>query len=146
MQQALAMHDGILRKTIEAHEGHVFKTVGDAFCAAFSEAQQALTAGIKIQQILLTTEWPEEVAIKVRMGLHTGEAEKRDNDYFGTTVNVASRVSDLAKGTEILVTEEIFGEPGVQAIAVDHVVEPFRTDIAGLDRQIAGYRIRSSDV
>src|SRR5882757_6562219 len=73
MRLALACHDQILREAIERHNGHVFKTVGDAFYAAFPTAQEALNAALEAHLALFRVEWGETGPIRVRMGLHTGE-------------------------------------------------------------------------
>lgn len=104
MKPALARHDKILRKAIEAQSGYVFKTVGDAFCAAFPSAQAALEATINAQRVLLAEEWNGVGPIKVRMGLHTGTAEERDDDYFGPTLNRAARLMSAGHGGQILVS------------------------------------------
>jgi class 3 adenylate cyclase len=56
MRVALARHDEILRETIDAHGGYVFKTIGDAFCAAFSIAPDALKAALEAQRAILSEE------------------------------------------------------------------------------------------
>jgi class 3 adenylate cyclase len=61
MRGALARHNKILRETIEAHGGYIFKTVGDAFCDAFSTALDALEAALEAQRALLSEEWSEEI-------------------------------------------------------------------------------------
>src|SRR5205809_285229 len=86
MRSALARHDALLRTSIERCNGYVFKTVGDAFCAAFPTAPDALMAALDVQLGLQHVPWEETGPLKVRMGLHTGEAEERDNDYFGPTL------------------------------------------------------------
>src|SRR5437773_4998314 len=83
MQAAIARHDALLREAIETNGGYVFKTVGDAFCAAFLTAPEALQAAIEAQRALTAAIWNGTGPIKVRMALHTGAAEVRDNDYFG---------------------------------------------------------------
>lgn len=108
MRHALARHDVLLREAIEAHSGYVFKTVGDAFCAAFPTAPDALHAALDSQLILLKEEWGETGPLKVRMGLHTGEAEERDNDYFGQTLNRAARLQSLAYGGQTLVSQSTY--------------------------------------
>ena len=75
MAVALQIHNAALRQAIESNGGVVFKIVGDAFQAAFATALQALKASIQGQQILQSASWNELAALKVRMGLHTGEAE-----------------------------------------------------------------------
>jgi Adenylate and Guanylate cyclase catalytic domain/AAA domain len=97
MQAALTRHDEILRRVSEEHEGHVFKTVGDAFCCAFSTATDALEAALEAQRTLLSSEWKESGPLKVRMALHTGAAEERDGDYFGPPVNRVARLSNLGE-------------------------------------------------
>jgi class 3 adenylate cyclase len=82
MSESLKIHDSILAKIVEENNGYVFNTVGDPFCVAFSRAVDCLAASIEIQRQLALTEWPGP-QIKVRMCIHTGEAEERDNDYFG---------------------------------------------------------------
>src|SRR5881628_1594120 len=74
MRVALARHDAFLRHAIETHGGHVFKTVGDAFCAAFATAPHALAAALMAQQALCSEPWGEVHAVRVRMALHTGAA------------------------------------------------------------------------
>ena len=91
MSEALARHDKILRETIEIHGGHVFKTVGDAFFAAFSTATDALEAGLESQRKLFSSEWGQTGPLRVRMALHTGAAEERDGDYFGPPLNRVAR-------------------------------------------------------
>jgi class 3 adenylate cyclase len=87
MQSALARNDALMRTAIDANDGAVFKTIGDAFCAAFHTAPDALNAAFAAQQALSAETWPEPVVLKVRMALHTGAAEVRDNDYFGQPLN-----------------------------------------------------------
>src|SRR5437879_1510786 len=70
IKAVLARHDAILRKAIESNEGRVFKTVGDAFCAAFSTAPAALAAALESQRDLHQTNWDEVGGLRVRMALH----------------------------------------------------------------------------
>src|SRR3954471_20338259 len=83
MRAALSSHDALLRAAIEENAGHVFKTVGDAFCAAFSAPLPALHAAADIQTRLART-LPE---VKVRIALHTGMVEETGGDYFGQPLN-----------------------------------------------------------
>jgi predicted ATPase/class 3 adenylate cyclase len=105
MRIALTAHDAIISDTIQRNDGAVFKTAGDAFCAAFLNPRQALTAAIEAQRALHARTWPPEVGeICVRMGVHSGECVLRDGDYFGPTVNRVARVSSVAYGRQILVS------------------------------------------
>ena len=83
MEIALKRHDEILRKTVNQQNGHVFKTVGDAFCCAFAEATDAVRASLAVQLVIREEEWLTPRPIRVRMAIHTGAARERDNDYFG---------------------------------------------------------------
>ncbi len=105
MAAALARHDALLRQSIEAHGGHVFKTAGDAFCAAFPTAASAVEAALEAQRALRAERWPEETTIRARMALHTGATEMRDGDYFGAPLNQVARLLAAAHGGQTLLSE-----------------------------------------
>lgn len=110
MKAALARHDALLRRAIEGQGGYVFKTVGDAFCAAFATAPEALTAALTAQRLLYAEAWGETGPLRVRMALHTGNAEERDGDYFGPALNRVARLLAIGHGGQILLslaTEEL---------------------------------------
>src|SRR6201981_2600533 len=100
MRLALAAHDQVLRKAIEAHGGWLFKHTGDGVCAAFGSPKSAVDAAVAAQQAL---------ELPVRMGIATGEAELRDGDYFGTVLNRAARVMAAGHGGQILLAESTAG-------------------------------------
>ena len=102
MRAALERHDSILRSEIEGHEGYVFSTGGDGFAAAFARAGEAVAAAVEAQRELTAETWPGAAPLRVRMGLHTGEAAERDGDYFGTAVNRAARLMATANGGQVL--------------------------------------------
>jgi predicted ATPase/class 3 adenylate cyclase len=105
MHAALARHDGLLRDAIEVHDGVVFKTVGDAFCAVFTAAPAALEAALTAQRALAAEPWPEELgAVRVRMALHTGTAEQRGADYFGPPLNRVARLRSAGHGGQVLLS------------------------------------------
>jgi predicted ATPase/class 3 adenylate cyclase len=104
MQAALARHDGILQSAIEVNGGHVFKTVGDAFCAAFPTAADALDAALSAQRALFSEGWYEGFVIKARMALHTGTVEERGGDYFGPSVNRVARLLSAGHGGQTLLS------------------------------------------
>jgi class 3 adenylate cyclase/tRNA A-37 threonylcarbamoyl transferase component Bud32 len=113
MQSALARHDEILKNVIVAHDGYVFKMVGDACCAAFSSAPKALEAALWAQRAISREPWDEECTIRVRMALNTGEAEERDGDYFGPPLNRVARLLSSGHGGQTLIsrtTREGVGE------------------------------------
>lgn len=104
MAAAVACHDALLSTVIAEHEGTVFKTVGDAFCAVFAIAPLAVNAAIATQQALADEEWGKVGPIRVRMAIHTGDAEERDADYFGPAVNRVARLLAAGHGGQILLS------------------------------------------
>ena len=104
MKTSLARHDEILRGALESNGGYVFKTIGDAFCAAFSTAPDAIDAIIKAQTELGAEEWGEMGAIKIRAALHTGATNERGGDYYGTPVNRAARLLSAGHGGQTLLS------------------------------------------
>jgi hypothetical protein len=96
MRAALAAHDQVLRKAVEAHGGFMFKHTGDGVCAAFSSPRAAVGAAVAAQK---------KLELPVRMGIATGEAELREGDYFGAVLNRAARVMGAGHGGQILLAE-----------------------------------------
>jgi TolB-like protein/class 3 adenylate cyclase/Tfp pilus assembly protein PilF len=105
MGLALARHDALMRECITSHGGLVIKTTGDGFHAVFASAPDGLAASLAAQRALNAEPWPGAVRVRVRMALHTGEAELRDGDYFGPTVNRAARLAALGHGGQTLLSE-----------------------------------------
>src|ERR687886_1779272 len=105
MQAALSRHDEILRRVTQEREGYVFKTVGDAFCCAFSTASDALEAALSAQLELFAEEWGEGTGpLRVRMALHMSATEERDDDYFGPALNRVARLLSAAHGGQVLLS------------------------------------------
>jgi predicted ATPase/class 3 adenylate cyclase len=102
MRAAQARHEALLRAAIEEHGGYIFKTVGDAFCAAFATAAQGLNAILTAQRALAAELWGETGPIKVRAALHTGAVESRSGDYFGHTLSRVARILSAGYGGQTL--------------------------------------------
>lgn len=100
MSGALSAHDQTIRAAVDAHGGVVFKHTGDGLCAVFASAPAAVAAAIDAQAVL---------QLPVRIGLHTGEAESRDGDYYGPTLNITARVMDAGHGGQVLVSAPTAG-------------------------------------
>ena len=115
MSRSLRVHDSIMREVIAQHDGYTFSTAGDSFAAAFSRASSGVAAAIAIQARLSDTVWPGP-QLRVRIGLHIGEAEERDGDYFGSPVNTASRVEAAGHGGQIILSELVRAAVGVEVI------------------------------
>jgi predicted ATPase/class 3 adenylate cyclase len=104
MRDAVRRHDEILRFEIERRRGYVFKTIGDAFCAAFWSAGDALEAAVDAQRQLGREEFANVDELRVRMAIAAGEADERSGDYFGTPVNRVARLLSAGHGGQILVS------------------------------------------
>jgi predicted ATPase/class 3 adenylate cyclase len=104
MRSALARHDEVLRGAVAAAGGLVVKATGDGLHAVFGSAEVAVAAGAAAQRALVAERWEETGPLRVRMGVHTGEAELRDGDYFGPALNRAARLMALGHGGQVLVS------------------------------------------
>jgi len=105
MGPALARHDELLRAAIDANGGHVFSSAGDGFGAVFGRAGDAVMAALVAQRDLTAEPWMGGPVLRVRMGVHTGEAEEREADFFGPPVNRAARIMGAANGGQVLVSD-----------------------------------------
>jgi predicted ATPase/class 3 adenylate cyclase len=115
MKEALASHDRILRDAVAAHRGHVVKSTGDGLHAVFQIAHAAAEAAVEAQRALAERRWGVTGPLRVRMGLHTGEAEARAGDYYGPVLNRAARLTAAGHGGQILVTQ------ATEALLRDHL-------------------------
>jgi LuxR family maltose regulon positive regulatory protein len=113
MPQAIARHDAILHDAVERNSGVVFKTIGDAVCAAFARAPAALAAALAAQRALRAEPWaaaglandhPQAPPLRVRMALHTGAVEAEERDYHGPPLNRAARLLAAGHGGQILLS------------------------------------------
>jgi len=104
MKAAVARHEQLLTAAMQQHGGYVFKTVGDAFCAAFATAPDAVAAAVDAQRALAEEDFSAVDGLYVRIGLHTGYAEERNADYFGPAVNRVARLMSIGHGGQILLS------------------------------------------
>lgn len=108
MQDDLRRHDELLTTVIGEEGGYVFKTVGDAFCATFDTAPQALHATLRAQLELVRAHERSDPPIRVRMALHAGAADERQGDYFGPALSRVARLLALGHGAQILVSDTVY--------------------------------------
>ena len=104
MHRALARHDELMLAAIDAGGGLVIKRTGDGFHAVFGTAPSALAAAVGAQHALEGELWGTVSPLRARMGLHTGVAEQRGDDYYGRVLNEAARLMDAGHGGQILVS------------------------------------------
>ncbi len=125
MAQALALHDAIVSETLQAHGGNVFKRLGDGFCCVFPVPARAAEAAVEIQRKLASQAWDRAVGeVRIRIGLHTGNALSADDDYFGPALNRAARLMACGYGGQILLSSAtaalVNGElpPGIDCVSL----------------------------
>lgn len=103
MRHGMASHDGVMKDLIAVNSGVMVKQTGDGTFAVFASVFDAIAAAAAIQTAFPAESSNSASALAVRIGVHTGEAELRDGDYFGSSVNRAARVMGLAEGGQVLV-------------------------------------------
>ena len=103
--QVLADHRRLVRAAIARHSGHEIDTQGDAFFVAFASAKQAVLCALEVQRSLAGHEWPSGASVRVRMGIHTGQAIPVDGAYTGLAVHRAARICSAACGGQVLVSQ-----------------------------------------
>src|SRR5437764_10011477 len=94
----LATHYELMRIAFAAHAGHEIGTRGDALFVVFEQASDAVAGAVAAQVALGTYPWPEDCDVRVRMGVHTGEAKLADGDYVGVAVHATARICSAAHG------------------------------------------------
>ncbi len=120
--ELIRTHNEIFRREVAAHRGHEVQTFGDSFMIAFSSVRRAVLCAIALQRAFAAyCDSHRDAPIQVRIGLHVGEAVRESTDFFGRTVILASRISALAQGGQILVSSTLHD---VAASAGDLRFEP----------------------
>jgi class 3 adenylate cyclase len=134
--EVLRAHHALVREKLGAYGGFEVKCQGDGFMLAFQSARRALDCAIAIQRILAANQG--DPPIRVRMGLHVGEALKDADDFHGRDVVLAARIADQASGAEILVSgllKELLAGQGDYRFADVREVE--LKGFAGIQRIVA---------
>src|SRR3990170_2127794 len=103
--EAMATHRRIVRETFGAHHGTEIDTQGDAFFYSFPRARDAVAAAVEVQRAHEHETWPGEAAVRMRLGLHTGEPAVGDEGYTGLDVVRASRIAAVGRGGQVLLSE-----------------------------------------
>jgi YVTN family beta-propeller protein len=100
----LEAHQRILRGAFAAHDGREIDTQGDSFFVAFPRARDAIQAAVDAQKALAVQEWPDDVQVRVRMGLHSGDPIVASEGYTGIGVHRAARISAAGHGGQVLLS------------------------------------------
>jgi predicted ATPase/class 3 adenylate cyclase len=101
----LASHHAVIRSALAGHGGREVDTAGDGFFAVFSSTRGCVAAAVEMQQTLGSTAWPSGESVRVRMGVHCGEAEQTATGLVGLDVHRAARVAAVAHGGQVVLTQ-----------------------------------------
>jgi predicted ATPase/class 3 adenylate cyclase len=103
-EQLLDAHRRLLRDAFERNDGYEMEAPGDGFFVAFDRPGNAVEAARQGQRALIAHDWPEGVDVRVRMGLHTGQAQTTPEGYVGVAVHRAARISAAGHGGQVLLS------------------------------------------
>ena len=106
MRSAMERHRDLLGSVATAHRGHVFKDTGDGVLVAFARPDDALAAAVEGMLALERESWPEAAPLRVRMGVHSGDARPSNDDYHAPVVNRTARIGTAAHGGQIVVSAD----------------------------------------
>src|SRR5690242_18058579 len=102
---ALEQHRALLRAAFATHEGYEVDCEGDSFFVAFGSASEAVAAAAEAHRALAAASWPDGRELRVRMGIHTGEALAAAPKYVGLEVHRAARIMAAAHGGQVVVSQ-----------------------------------------
>jgi DNA-binding SARP family transcriptional activator/tetratricopeptide (TPR) repeat protein len=146
MATALQLHDELIARLATRHGGRLLKDKGegDATLSVFQRASDAVACAAELQRALSTASWPAGLVLRVRVGVHSGEAQERDGDYFGPVLNRAARLRSLASGGVTVLsqsTAELVRDrlPGELAL-----VDVGRHELRGLSRPERVFELRAT--
>ncbi len=136
MSESMSRHDALVAENIRNRSGHLIKIrgEGDAAFAVFQDAPEAVACALDLQRTFLSEPWPEGAPLRVRISLHTGEAELRGKDYYGPVVNRCARLRAIGYGQQTVLTE-----------ATHNVVQKNLPDGASL-KDLGIHRLKDLDV
>jgi YVTN family beta-propeller protein len=129
--EVLAEHQRLLREAFSKHGGHEIDTQGDAFFYAFGSAHGAVLAAVEGQRALSGYPWPDETEVKVRIGVHTGQAAPVNGRYTGLAVHRAARICAAGHGGQVLISQ-----------ATQSLVEDEEEDLAVHLRDLGDQRLK----
>jgi class 3 adenylate cyclase len=118
--ELLRAHDAIVRRSLEQHGGTEVKHLGDGIMASFADVPASVACAMNIQEELVSFNKDSETPIRVRIGIHSGEPIEESHDLFGSVVQKAARICNVARANVILVSREVVDACG----GVDLKFEP----------------------
>jgi DNA-binding NarL/FixJ family response regulator/class 3 adenylate cyclase len=144
----VADHQRLLRSAFEDAGGSEIDTQGDSFFFCFRKARDAVRAAVAGQRALHGHEWPDGVEVRVRMGIHTGEASLSENRYHGLAVHRAARICDAGHGGQILLsqTSHHLLEDEEEPLPGCSLIELGRRRLKDFDRPVGIFQVVTSDL
>jgi class 3 adenylate cyclase len=136
-------HRDLLRSVAASHGGRVVDTQGDAFFFAFPTSKAALLAGVEAQRQLAAHAWPDDVRVRVRMGMHTGEPALSSDGYLGIDVVNTARICSAAHGGQLIVSESTRALARSDPPAEIRFRDLGEFTLAGLDERQRLYQVES---
>ncbi len=103
--EALSAQRSIVRAAVSSYGGREMGTEGDSFFVVFESATDAIQCSVAAQRALAAHDWPGAIAVRVRMGLHTGEPSRHEDGYIGLDVHLAARIASAAHGGQVVLSE-----------------------------------------
>jgi class 3 adenylate cyclase len=146
--QLVQQHFDLLRETTVRHGGAIVKTIGDAVMAAYPDAALAMGAALEMRSAIdRFNEGQPERPVLLKIGIHHGAAIavtlNDELDYFGQTVNIASRIQEMADASEIWITEDVWRYPGVDALLAPYPAEQRTAEFRGIEQSMTVVSIGS---
>jgi YVTN family beta-propeller protein len=133
--QVLTEHGRLLRDVFARHGGRVVDTQGDSFFVAFASVRGAVLAAVEAQRALAKHDWPEGTEVRVRMGIHTGQAAATEERYVGLAVHRAARIAAAGHGGQVLVSQ-----------TTHNLLEDEEEELPGVDlRDLGEHRLKDLD-
>jgi class 3 adenylate cyclase len=105
--EILRRHYELVRNVVSGYDGQEIRTAGDSVFALFPDSCRGVQAAIDAQRALYDETWPQDLKLKVRMGLHTGHVQRFQNDMLGIEVHRAARIGSVAHGGQIVISEVV---------------------------------------
>jgi DNA-binding NarL/FixJ family response regulator/class 3 adenylate cyclase len=138
----LTEHHRVLRSVFEEQGGEGIGTQGDAFFVAFKRPRDAVAAAVAGQRALAGCDWPEGVELRVRMGMHTGEAAVAEGEYHGLAIHRAARICSSGRGGQILLSQATAALLEDEEIAL---VDLGERELKDFERPVRIYELVSPD-
>jgi DNA-binding NarL/FixJ family response regulator/class 3 adenylate cyclase len=141
--ELIAEHHRLLRSILEEAGGEGIGTQGDAFFAAFRRPKDAVVAAAAGQRAFAEQEWPQGVQLRVRMGMHTGEASVAEGEYHGLAIHRAARICSAGEGGQILLSQATAGLLEDEDVTLADLGE---RELKDFERPVRIYELLAPDV